>query len=77
MSAYDDYLTEAMAYWRAHPEQRKGQAFFNALASEHLGIAEPAWGEHWPGGRDPFYRDDNLPSFLEYVRGQFETEVPS
>lgn len=68
MKTYDDYLTAAMAYWREHPEQRKGQAFFNALATERMDIADKLWSTD----DDPFYVDTRLPAFLYKVRRLLE-----
>jgi hypothetical protein len=56
---------EAMvnSHMKTHPDQRKGQVMFN-LAWHHIGdkinyILDTS--------RDPFYNDDNIPKFMEYL----------
>lgn len=54
------------AYNDNHPEQRRGQVWFNVMAmlSPVAHLAEEVRGTD----RDPFYDDDRLPAFLHHVQ---------
>lgn len=60
---YDDWHEYAWVYWKAHPEQREGQAYFNALYVHRSDLANSVR----TGQLDPFYDDAKLWSFLRYV----------
>lgn len=45
------------------PEQRQGQMAFNLLTVMHPVLAERIRGSV----RDPFYRDERLPEFFDFV----------
>lgn len=61
--SYGDWHEYAYVYWRARPEQREGQAYFNALYIHRPDIADRLRS----GPLDPFYNDDMLPAFFNYV----------
>ncbi len=60
---YEEFLEAAMRYRYRYPEQRVGQAFFNALVKPHTGLAEQIYGTLM----DPYYDNRNLPAFLQKV----------
>jgi len=51
--------------------QRRGQIHFNVLLEMHPGIAEGIRG----GESDPFYRDENIPVFLDHVEKALNSGV--
>lgn len=54
------------------PVQRCGQALFNHLYSWRPYIADQLRGD----GPDPFYRDDKISAFLEFVEERWDEDVP-
>lgn len=62
-ASYSDYLIHRGQYTHAHPGQRPGQAAFNALWN-----ISPALADYIRGTQtDPFYNDQRINNFLEYV----------
>lgn len=62
---FDEFVPYAESYWRAHrDQQRRGQAYFNALYRWRPDIAN----ELRASSVDPFYRTERIPSFLESVK---------
>lgn len=66
MSRFEAYLGSVAMYRAQHPDQRDGQAHMNVWLGHYQQHPFPTFG----GPKDPFYDDDNLPAFLEFVRGQ-------
>ena len=56
---YLDMVDDVM---RQHPDQREGQAYYNAFRMGWPGLIEQL-----PGDLDPYSLDSNLPGFLEWV----------
>lgn len=56
-------------YAEAHPEQRRGQAYFNAIHEVRPDLANAVRGSD----RDPFYDDSRINAFIAYVYG-YHTE---
>lgn len=56
----NEIVTHMVNYNLAHPEQRKGQAYFNALSTAAPKMAEAVRGTD----ADPFYDDSRLPDFF-------------
>jgi len=61
---FDEFVSDAEAYWRANPSQRKGQAYFNLLYRFRSDLANSLRS----GPYDPFYNDDRLTDFLVTVQ---------
>jgi hypothetical protein len=62
-------LVDHMARYRAaHPEQRMGQAYFNALHEVDPDIANSARGS----AIDPFYNDAVMPEFMTFVAVRYD-----
>lgn len=57
------YIMWAETYCRAHPSQRKGQAYYNALTESYPELIRHVSGTD----HDPFYNDLRLPAFLTFV----------
>lgn len=60
---YDEWCDYAWVYWKARPEQREGQAYFNALYMVRPELANSVRA----GYLDPFYRDEKLSEFSSYL----------
>lgn len=60
---FDEWMVYAWGYWKARPEQRKGQAYFNALEVHRPDIASGVRGTPV----DPFFNDSQLVPFLDIV----------
>lgn len=68
MNPYADFLSAAAQYHRDHPQQRRGQAYFNTYA-----ITYPAQANRIRGTvSDPFNRDDRSGAFLAAVASDME-----
>lgn len=60
---YDLWLENVLVSKHLSPEQRLGQHLFN-----HLRVTQPKLAENVRAtGIDPFYRDDLIGAFLEFV----------
>lgn len=60
---YEQYIVGFADYYACNREQRMGQAAFN-----YLYLSRPDLSEHIRASNlDPFYRDDILPDFLNWV----------
>jgi len=70
MTAFAEYVLFAEDYLEQNPEQRKGQAYFNALWFTYPDLADKVRGSH----RDPFYNDDRMPEFLDFVLAELPEE---
>lgn len=66
---FADLMAFMVSYKLSHPDQRTGQAYFNALDETYAELADQIRGTDL----DPFYNDVNLNSFFDYLIG----EVPS
>lgn len=62
---FNELVIYMETYRRSHPEQRVGQAYFNALHQHFPQVADAIRGTD----NDPFYRDDRLHAFF-YAVGQ-------
>jgi hypothetical protein len=64
------FVAQAEAYWRDHPRERRGQAYFNFLydVNPRLGAAVVGTPD-----ADPFYDDAKIPDLLDLLvrRGLF------
>jgi hypothetical protein len=61
---YAQYYEHFVKYKSAHPEQRHGQAAFNALYEVAPEVANEIRGST---SCDPFHRDDRMGAFAAYV----------
>lgn len=73
--SYSDTMMEVFelsvtAYLQEHIEQRRGQASYNVLRTNRQDWAD----EIWNTPLDPFYMDEALPAFREWLKGKFDTE---
>lgn len=59
----DAYWTKVMVYRTKHPKQREGQILFNVFAGLYPDMANFACGKPF----DPFYDDDRIPLFIEFI----------
>ncbi len=64
---FDEFLTIADDYHRQHPEQRAGQAFFNALDAVRPDIADDIRATRL----DPFHHDHVTAEVYQFVQGQW------
>ncbi|MFI7121749.1 hypothetical protein [Amycolatopsis sp. NPDC049868] len=62
MDDFDEYLDVVAEVRRRHPEQREGQAYFNAARTMWPGLLDDV-----PVDCDPFSVDSRLPAFLEWL----------
>jgi hypothetical protein len=62
-----EFISGAENYWRLHPTQRRGQAYFNYLIRVDELTAEVIRGTAF----DPFYDDEKVSSFLIRISGIF------
>jgi hypothetical protein len=67
ISRYLDLVDE---YMRRHPEEREGQAHYNALRLEWPHLQHEIVGTE----RDCFSADDRLPAFLDWVEHALAAE---
>lgn len=65
---FDEYVVEASEYQRENPHQRSGQVYFNVLYQVRPDLSERIRTTDL----DPFYRDQRLPQFLEFVANNWE-----
>jgi hypothetical protein len=63
MDPFDVYAV-LDAYRRKHPEQRTGQAFFNAASERWPDLADEARGDH---DLDPFYDNRKVGAFCTFL----------
>lgn len=61
---FEEFAPYAETYWAAHPNQRKGQAYFNALHRWRPDIANEIRATPY----DPFRNDGRLVDFLVQVQ---------
>ena len=54
------FVVQAEHYWREHPDQRRGQAYFNYLYDTHPRFATDITSSDF----DPFYDDAKIPDML-------------
>jgi hypothetical protein len=59
----DEYLDEVRKTMEHYPDQREGQAFYNAFRLRWPHLEAEVVGTE----RDPFSNDRNLPAFLEWL----------
>jgi len=62
------YLKEVGEARRAHSQWREGQAYFNVLETHLPHLANKVRGTDL----DPFYRDDRIDAFREWLSLQLE-----
>lgn len=67
--AYVAFLEAGVRRMHLYPDERTGQAYFNALADIAPWIAEAVRTTPL----DPFYRDERLPDFFDFVAKQMIT----
>lgn len=67
---FDEFVSEWAMKSARQTLQRDGQFAFNLLCD-----VRPDLSEQIRGGTDldPFYRDENLPAFWEWLRNNWET----
>ncbi len=73
LSPFAEFEILTTAYRMDNPAQRAGQAAFNTLAAVHPEIADKVTADFRV---DPFYDDDRLPRFMEFVRDQLDGGRP-
>lgn len=62
-AAYEQFMRNVNDYRMHHPEQRRGQAFFNVLY-----VMYPALGNSVRGTEiDPFNDDERIPYMLDFL----------
>lgn len=61
-----EYCCEVQAY-KTETNQRFGQAAFNVLVEVRPDISEKIRGSL----KDPFYKDERLSEFFQYVQGEW------
>lgn len=63
---FQQYVERAEIEYRATRIDgvRRGQAYFNVLNEERPDIGQMARGHIF----DPFYKDENIPQFLKFVK---------
>jgi hypothetical protein len=62
---FEEWLSEAAKYAVSNnKEQRRGQAYYNCLASVRMDLTNNIMGTKL----DPFYDNNRLNDFLEYVK---------
>jgi hypothetical protein len=62
---YNEYIEAVKVYLKKNARYcREGQAYFNVLCEMHSELAESIRASII----DPFYRDDNLNTFLVFVK---------
>ena len=61
---YAEFLERVHLYRKDFPQLRLGQAMYNILNSYHPNLAVSVRGTEL----DPFYRDDRVEDFLEYIK---------
>lgn len=68
---WQQYMSYAVNYLLEHPEQRRGQAYFNALwLAGETQLCDETRGTHL----DPFNDDNTIPDFLEFVKSAMKEE---
>ena len=60
---FGDYILAVMHQWSETPSWRAGQTYFNVLYRMRPEMADSLRGS----SRDPFYNDDRIDDFLDYV----------
>ena len=70
MISFQEYTRKVFAAFIDHPEWRKGQTYFNVLATWNPPAAERVRGSLV----DPFYSDEIVPEFLEHTAKIWEEE---
>lgn len=63
-----DYVVRAAAYHSLHPEQRTGQAYWNALADFDFPKADELWG----GELDCFHNDASIAALIGHLMAEWE-----
>ena len=61
----ENFVTESSI---EYPNWRKGQLYFNCLYSMDPELANELRGSD----KDPFYRDDRIPAFLEIIEQRWD-----
>lgn len=61
---FEEYVVEVQREHLSNKALRLGQAYFNVLNRHRPDLAERVRGVFT---MDPFYRDNNIPSFLEFL----------
>ena len=65
-ASVDQYLDEVRATMERDPQQREGQAYFNAIRLRWPELQAEVIGTD----RDPFSNDRNLPAFLDWLQAR-------
>jgi len=66
MDVLGQYLDEVQATMERDPQQREGQAYFNAIRLRWPELQAEVIGTD----RDPFSNDRNLPAFLDWLQAR-------
>jgi len=66
MDVLDQYLDEVQATMERDPQQREGQAYFNAFRLRWPELQAEVIGTD----RDPFSNDRSLPAFLDWLQAR-------
>ena len=69
LTPFSEFQALAATYYGDNPAQRWGQALFNTLFAVHPEVAEKVRSDFRV---DPFYDDDRVPAFLEFVERHLE-----
>lgn len=67
---FEEYLRKVCSEKSKHPEWRLGQTYYNVLHEVRPDIAIDVNGVIW---KDPYYNDQYIPRFLEYVESIWQT----
>jgi hypothetical protein len=62
----DQFLDEVQATMEQYPDQREGQAYFNAFRLRWPELSAEVTGTE----RDPYSNDRNLPAFLAWLQAR-------
>lgn len=66
---YIRYFLHAQRYWSNHPQERRGQAFYNCLR-----MREPETARLLPKKLNPFHTEEHFYEFLEYLKAEWAEE---
>jgi len=69
--SYKEYIVAVLAARKAYPSWRQGQTYFNVLHTYRPDLAD--WIQSTP--YDPFYDDQRLDTFLQFIHDNWESEV--
>lgn len=68
--SFQEFLNKVIHAKREHPEWRLGQTYFNVLHDCNPKLANRIRG----GAVDPFYKDELVPKFIDFVHERWKKE---